>query len=539
VSDRPHQTRIFTRIAFFAQKRWNLLVVIIFMGLLGLGGRSAAAGSKCVEEVLRLNGRGQATVPTAKIFVYPLPPRFNEDILNTNPACNTSMFSAEIRIHEWLKNCPHARTEDPENADYFFLPVYSTCYLTKNREAVAKLHVDPHRYQRQIVAQALSWILERDEYRPYLTRKAAADHLLAATHDFGKCFTYRDMGHGTVIGDGLHEHASLLHEMVYLQYNGEHSTKSSCFVPGHDVVIPPVSAYESAPDYRRAKAANNNGGDAENKQDGSGDKAGKGADPPRLPPPTVYFRGKSSWMWFGSDDPGYSHGVRQALHRMYAGDSLINVRSPPADSSPRHLSSSSSSSSSSSGYPLAVRVRVSNEKASLQDYTREMQEATFCLAPLGYATWTQRFADSVQFGCIPVLIGDHTEWPFSRFMQYSTFAILISESEARKPGKIPEILGNISRNEASAKLKALHEIISPLFRYSHAQVETEASASTNSVTKRRTGHDSSEATQCWPKPLLRAFAAGQSGGCGACEMIHWELSARLIATNKAHTSASS
>ncbi len=50
--------------------------------------------------------------------------------------------------------------------------------------------------------------------------------------------------------------------------------------------------------------------------------------------------------------------------------------------------------------------------ADCQVYLEELWNATFCLNIRGYASWSPRLVDSLLLGCIPVIIGDSTHYPF-------------------------------------------------------------------------------------------------------------------------------
>ncbi|KAK9278307.1 hypothetical protein L1049_027872 [Liquidambar formosana] len=59
-----------------------------------------------------------------KVFVYELPSKYNKKILQKDPRCLTHMFAAEIFMHRFLLSSP-VRTLNPEEADWFYTPVYT------------------------------------------------------------------------------------------------------------------------------------------------------------------------------------------------------------------------------------------------------------------------------------------------------------------------------------------------------------------------------------------------------------------------------
>ncbi|KAL0464031.1 UNVERIFIED_CONTAM: putative beta-1,4-xylosyltransferase IRX10L [Sesamum latifolium] len=60
-----------------------------------------------------------------KVFVYELPSKYNKKILQKDPRCLTHMFAAEIYMHRFLLSSA-VRTLNPEEADWFYTPVYTT-----------------------------------------------------------------------------------------------------------------------------------------------------------------------------------------------------------------------------------------------------------------------------------------------------------------------------------------------------------------------------------------------------------------------------
>ncbi|KAJ4971926.1 hypothetical protein NE237_005025 [Protea cynaroides] len=65
----------------------------------------------------------------SRVFVYEVPINFNEDIVQRDPRCLTHMSAAEIYMHRSLLTS-QVRTLNPEEADWFYTPVYTTCDLT-------------------------------------------------------------------------------------------------------------------------------------------------------------------------------------------------------------------------------------------------------------------------------------------------------------------------------------------------------------------------------------------------------------------------
>jgi hypothetical protein len=92
-----------------------------------------------------------------RIYVYDLPPRFNvgqlqqrlkrtrcvwryyDDGTSNETRWEPNLYGAELLTHELLLASPH-RTTDPSEADYFFLPVYCFCFVSRLLAPIPKHH---------------------------------------------------------------------------------------------------------------------------------------------------------------------------------------------------------------------------------------------------------------------------------------------------------------------------------------------------------------------------------------------------------------
>lgn len=90
------------------------------------------------------------------------------------------MFAAEVFMHRFLLKSP-VRTLNPEEADWFFVPVYTTCELTPN--GLPLPFKSPRMMRSAIQLVASKW--------PYWNRTEGADHFFVTPHDFGACFHYQ------------------------------------------------------------------------------------------------------------------------------------------------------------------------------------------------------------------------------------------------------------------------------------------------------------------------------------------------------------
>ena len=114
-----------------------------------------------------------------KIYVYDLPARFNVDWVTASDRCASHLFAAEVAIHRALLSDSSVRTLDPEEADFFFVPVYVSCNFSTSNGFPSLSHA------RSLISSAVDFL--SDSY-PFWNRTRGSDHVFVASHDFGACF---------------------------------------------------------------------------------------------------------------------------------------------------------------------------------------------------------------------------------------------------------------------------------------------------------------------------------------------------------------
>ncbi|KAG6413233.1 hypothetical protein SASPL_125941 [Salvia splendens] len=116
-----------------------------------------------------------------KVFVYKLPSKYNKKMVEKEERCLHHMFAAEIYMHRFLLSSP-VRTLNPQEADWFYVPVYTTCDLTRDGLPL------PFKSPR-VMRSAIQLISTTS---PYWNRTQGADHFFIVPHDFGACFHYQE-----------------------------------------------------------------------------------------------------------------------------------------------------------------------------------------------------------------------------------------------------------------------------------------------------------------------------------------------------------
>ncbi|GLJ06538.1 hypothetical protein SUGI_0041430 [Cryptomeria japonica] len=161
-----------------------------------------------------------------KIYVYNLPSKYNEDWL-VDSRCSSHLFAAEVAIHRALLESS-VRVFDPEEADFFFVPVYVSCNFSTSNGFPSLGHARP------LLSSAVEYI---SNIMPYWNRSGGVDHVFAATHDHGACFHAME---DVAVSDGI---PSFLQRSIILQTFGVKG-KHTCQDVEH-VQIPPYVSPKS------------------------------------------------------------------------------------------------------------------------------------------------------------------------------------------------------------------------------------------------------------------------------------------------------
>lgn len=107
------------------------------------------------------------------MFVYELPSKYNEKLVKKFPWCLVHMFAVEVYMHRFLLSS-HVRTLNPEEADWFYTPVYPTCDLYS--DGLPLPFNSPRMMRSAIQLISTKWA--------YWNRTEGADHFFVVPHDF-------------------------------------------------------------------------------------------------------------------------------------------------------------------------------------------------------------------------------------------------------------------------------------------------------------------------------------------------------------------
>ncbi|KAK2080891.1 hypothetical protein QBZ16_000745 [Prototheca wickerhamii] len=140
------------------------------------------------------------------IWVYEMPTDYNSLLLqyrvarhygaprlfidgNDSVPMDVEVYGLEFTLHEMLLQSPH-RTLDPEEADFFYVPVYTNMVIIPvTGWTDGPYYYSPVQYRTMhatsFLDEAQHWI---QSHYPYWDRKGGRDHIWLVTHDEGSCW---------------------------------------------------------------------------------------------------------------------------------------------------------------------------------------------------------------------------------------------------------------------------------------------------------------------------------------------------------------
>ncbi|KAG0191544.1 hypothetical protein DFQ28_011586 [Apophysomyces sp. BC1034] len=168
-------------------RRWISILVLVVLLLLGM---PPAPPLPLRDDLFYWPSALSDAVCQPKIYVYDVPNEVQVDKSIQNGRCHESNYNSEIILYNQLVD-PNSRfhqlyvTKDPEEADFFFIPFFGSCYLYycwsksgwkwTNRCDVDANYVDP----------LMNFVIHD---HPWWNRTAGRTHVMV--HPMDKTFTY-------------------------------------------------------------------------------------------------------------------------------------------------------------------------------------------------------------------------------------------------------------------------------------------------------------------------------------------------------------
>ncbi|XP_008800113.1 probable glycosyltransferase At5g03795 [Phoenix dactylifera] len=88
-------------------------------------------------------------------------------------------------------------------------------------------------------------------------------------------------------------------------------------------------------------------------------------------------------------------------------------------------------------------------------YQKQFYRTKFCICPGGSQVNSARIADSIHYGCIPVILSNYYDLPFNDILDWHKFSLILKESDVYQ---LKSILKTISHEEFIALHKSLVEV---------------------------------------------------------------------------------
>ncbi|KAG1663565.1 hypothetical protein FOA52_013185 [Chlamydomonas sp. UWO 241] len=374
------------------------------------------------------------------VYVYDLPTEFNSLLLQyriERSACAYRAFlydnstewtrwtySVEPVLHESMLLSPH-RTLDPEEADFFYVPVYTACLFAvhaKNAyprwpdaaEGASGPDVSRPNAAHNMLQAAQAWIAK--EFGRYWERRGGRDHIWLMAHDEGACYAPSEIWPGIMLTHWGRTDLKHTSNSQYWQddYSKElvkpwqpegwlagSSKAHACFDPQKDIVIP---SFKNPQDLKYSPFFN---------------------APPQERSIFMFFKGEvgEDRTRQGDATCKYSRCIRQRLAAL--------VRD--------------------GGWGEKFKVVYGSRDDVPGNYGELLARSVFCLHLPGDG-WSSRFEDAVLHGCIPVVVMDNVSVAFEGPLTVDEFSVRVRESQL---DSIIALLRSVPPHELKAMQTAL------------------------------------------------------------------------------------
>ncbi|GLC75556.1 hypothetical protein PLESTF_001656500 [Pleodorina starrii] len=378
------------------------------------------------------------------IYVYDMNPEYGTDLWqyriegshcvyrifdrgNVSIWVGYNAYAAEPVLHELFLASEH-RTLDPEEADFFYVPVNVGClfdvYGWNDIPRWPRGVLGPRTHGAATMQrEAARWL---NATFPWFARRGGRDHIWLNPHDEGACYVWKDVWPGVMLthwGRTDFPHAS---NTAYGQDNyslplqhrthpgdwREHTSRAHpCFDPNKDLVVP---AFKHPGHYRRSP-------------------------------------------YLGTSEP-----VERDIFAFFLGDMRMEPNRDPACRYSRCIRQRMYNISRAHRWKEEHRIWYGDRKdmGSNSDYSALLARSTFCFVLPGDG-WSPRMEDAVLHGCIPVIIMDGVQVIFESILDVEQFSIRIPEGDL---DRIVEILVSIP----AERIKTMQDNINKVwhrFRY--------------------------------------------------------------------------
>ncbi|GIL48810.1 hypothetical protein Vafri_5227 [Volvox africanus] len=343
------------------------------------------------------------------IYVYDVRPEYSSDILqyrierghcsyrqfqhgNLTSWIGYNAYALESVLHETFLASEH-RTFDPEEADYFYVPIMWAClfdvYGWNPLPRWPKEIHGPRPYGAAMMQrETMRWL---NATFPWFARRGGRDHIWLTATDEGACCVFKDVWPGIFLShwgrtEFPHTSGSQYHADNYgsgishRDHDGEWldltSRTHACFDPKKDLVVP---AFKRSEHFRSSPYV--------------------GA-PPAERNIFLFFRGDLRLAPGQDPECKYSRCIRQTLYNR----------------------------SLEENWREKYNVLLGDHATVQGDYSSLLSRSLFCLVAPGDG-WSPRLEDAVLHGCIPVIIMDQVQAVFESILDMPSFSVRIAQKD--------------------------------------------------------------------------------------------------------------
>jgi len=315
-----------------------------------------------------------------------------------------------VIIHKQLLASPY-RTSDPEQADYFFIPLHVSLGFYSHRYYFKHFTAPAIKPLRDAIAYVQStW--------PYFDRHGGKDHIVVMTQDQGNRFVRQQVPEAVPL-IMIHHWGAPRHVIVDASAQGDHK-------PGHDITVPPFHGEQVR--LNRWLMPKAKGGEHAMRCHASNSCNRPDIVPDQLRrTPTekdfqhlLFFSGKMNLNW----GRAYALGVRQAIYRAHRNDSRLLIMT----------------------FDNGVQ-----EKLPFERHVANYAESKFCLAPAGYG-FSSRQYECVLVGCVPIVIQDDVEMALEEVLPWRRFGLRLNFSDIPI---LPELLAKVPASHVARLRRGL------------------------------------------------------------------------------------
>ncbi|KAG2424765.1 hypothetical protein HXX76_014189 [Chlamydomonas incerta] len=355
------------------------------------------------------------TAPTRRrpyIYVYDVKPDYSSDILqyrierahcnyrqfelaNASSWIHYNAYALESVLHEVMLASEH-RTFDPEEADYFYVPIMWSCLFdVYGWNPIPRWPADVHgpRPYAAAMMQKLTaeWL---NATFPYWKKRGGRDHIWLTATDEGACMVWRQVWPGIMLShwgrtefphkpNSQYHADNYGHSIVHTEHDGEWLKDTSqahpCFDPAKDLVVP---AFKRSGHFARSPYL--------------------GAPQPARDI-FAFFRGDLRIAPGQDPDCKYSRCIRQTLFNQ----------------------------SLAEGWKDKYNVLFGDTRHVHGDYSSLLARSVFCFVLPGDG-WSPRLEDAILHGCIPVIIMDQVQVVFESILDVPNFSVRVAQKDMKE-----------------------------------------------------------------------------------------------------------